>query len=170
MTFADRIIAFNRSLHFTGKLPKGIRIMNPFRENPEALKVSEIFYRKFCNDNRKRKFIMGINPGRFGAGLTGIPFTDPKRLKEKCGIEMSGPLAHEPSSVFIYTMIDAYGGVKKFYRDFFVNAICPLGFTSPGKKGEVNYNYYDKPGLQKAVYPFILESLHAYLEFGIDAK
>jgi len=31
MTFADKILAFNRKLGYTGKLPKGIGIMNPFQ-------------------------------------------------------------------------------------------------------------------------------------------
>jgi len=49
--------------------------MNPFRENPEALIVSGKFYKKYYNDNNPRFLILGINPGRFGAGVTGIPFT-----------------------------------------------------------------------------------------------
>jgi len=169
-TFASQIINFNRNLNFTGKLPAGIRIMNPFRENPEALSVSEKFYRKFYSDNKKRRFIIGINPGRFGAGVTGVPFTDPKRLKEKCGIELKGVQTHEPSSVFVYRMIDAYGGPEKFYKDFYINAICPLGFTAPGKKGEVNYNYYDRPDLQKAVLPFILDCMKKQLRFGLETE
>ncbi len=34
-----------------------------------------------------RYLILGINPGRFGGGITGIPFTDPIRLQNICGIE-----------------------------------------------------------------------------------
>lgn len=168
-TFADRVIAFNKSLCFEHPLPEGIRIMNPFQENPWALAASSEFYRKYYSDNRPRRFIIGINPGRFGAGLTGVPFTDPKRLKEKCGItSYDGPPAHEPSSQFIYEMIDAYGGPEKFYAEFYINSICPLGFTSPGKNGrEVNYNYYDSPALATCALPFMLESLRAQLAFNL---
>lgn len=30
--------------------------------------------------------MLGINPGRLGGGLTGIPFTDPKSIKDKLDI------------------------------------------------------------------------------------
>jgi hypothetical protein len=111
-TFADRIIEFNRSLEFNPELPYGISVMNPFIESPEALKISSAFYKKFYNDNKMRRLILGINPGRFGAGVTGVPFTDTKRLSDKCGLEIKGKHTHEPSSVFIYEVIDAYGGAE----------------------------------------------------------
>lgn len=81
-TFADKIIEFNKFLHFEGLLPDGIRIMNPFRDN-YIFKVSSSFYRKYYNDNKPRHLILGINPGRFGAGFTGVPFTDTKRLTKE---------------------------------------------------------------------------------------
>ena len=87
-TFAEKMIAFNRSLVFDEPLPAGIRVMNPFAENDSAMAASSAFYCKYYNDVRPRTPILGINPGRFGAGLTGIPFTDPKRLKECCNIDV----------------------------------------------------------------------------------
>ena len=60
-------------------------MMNPYT-NGAAWEVVEKFYLKYYNDDRPRAFIFGINPGRHGAGVTGIPFTDPIRLAEKCGI------------------------------------------------------------------------------------
>ncbi len=78
VTVADRIIAFNKQLDFSGNLPDGISIMNPFKENDTIIPVSSAFYQKYYNDNNPRHLILGINPGRFGAGVTGIPFTDPK--------------------------------------------------------------------------------------------
>ncbi|HWV68816.1 uracil-DNA glycosylase family protein, partial [Chitinophaga sp.] len=75
------------------------------------------------------------------------------------------------SSVFVYDVIDAYGGVKKFYRKFYISSICPLGFTSlqPGGK-EVNYNYYDSAALRKAAYPFIVNSLKEQLQWNISRE
>ncbi len=35
-TMADKIIDFNTHLSYHGKLPAGIRIMNPFAENPPS--------------------------------------------------------------------------------------------------------------------------------------
>lgn len=166
--FGDSIIKFLSELDYRGSLPVGISIMNPYRENPAILPVITEFYRKFYSDDIERNLILGINPGRFGAGVTGIPFTDSKRLEEKCGLTIPGLKTFETSSVFIYEMIDAFGGAELFYRKFFISAVCPLGFTSLGVNGKgVNYNYYDSPRLTKDVLSFIVESLKTQLEFGI---
>src|SRR6266576_3975 len=126
MTFADKVNSFNKQLEYTGAaLPQGIRIMNPFREFEQTTCISEAFYYKYYNDNNPRYIILGINPGRFGGGLTGIPFTDPKRLKSECHIDYEGKITHEPSSVFVYEMIDAFGGPEQFYRKFYINSLCP---------------------------------------------
>jgi hypothetical protein len=168
-TFADRIISFCNDLDFAGSLPEGISVMNPFRNDPEVSSAVSRFYRKYYNDNKPRHLIIGINPGRFGAGSTGIPFTDTIRLEEKCGIIIKGLRTRETSSVFIYQMIDQYGGPDKFYRDFFISAVSPLGFTARSKTGkEVNYNYYDSRELTGAVYVFIVESLKKQITFGIE--
>ena len=81
MTFSDKAIRFNQLLQYWGKpLPAGIRVMNPFKESLQAVHIAKTFYQKYYDDQQPRHLILGINPGRFGAGLTGIPFTDPKRL------------------------------------------------------------------------------------------
>jgi len=168
MTFADQIIAFNLILDFSGELPKGINLMNPFKENEEIQKVSSVFYHKYYNDPNRRHMILGINPGRFGSGVTGIPFTDTKRLTNECGIKYTGKETHETSSVFVYEVIEAYGGTEKFYNDFYIGAVCPLGFTISDEMGkEKNYNYYDSKELTKTVYGFMVESIQKQTEFGI---
>jgi hypothetical protein len=166
--FAHKVIQFFSELEYRGSLPDGIKIMNPFRENPDILPVISQFYNKFYNDNNSRHLILGINPGRFGAGVTGIPFTDSKRLSEKCGLSIRGLDTFEPSSVYVYEMIDAYGGVEKFYNKFFISAVSPLGFTIVSNKGKsVNFNYYDSRKLMEAVMEFIIISLNRQFEFGI---
>lgn len=169
MTFADKAIAYNEQLVYDGEpLPKGIRIMNPFQESEQAMRIVRAFYHKYYSDKNKRHIILGINPGRFGGGLTGIPFTDPKRLVSECHIPYEGKLTHEPSSVFIYEMIHAYGGLKEFYRDYYINSPCPLGFTSVDANGrEKNYNYYDNADLQRAVASFMVENIRKQIELGI---
>jgi hypothetical protein len=142
--------------------------MNPFRDNPHILPVITQFYNKFYNDFNHRYLILGINPGRFGAGVTGIPFTDSQRLSEKCGLSIPGLKTFETSSVFVYEMIEAFGGVEQFYNKFFISAVCPLGFTLVNNKGKsINCNYYDDTKLISAVRDFITESLARQLEFGI---
>ncbi|WP_276479854.1 SMUG2 DNA glycosylase family protein [Paraflavitalea pollutisoli] len=167
-SFADRVIYFNKHVHFDGKLPKGIRIMNPFQEDPNILPLSSIFYKKFYDDHQPRHLILGINPGRFGGGVTGIPFTDTKRLKKECGIPYEGKETHEPSSVFVYEMIEAFGGVEKFYGQMYINSMSPLGFTSVAPNGkEVNYNYYDSAALTDAVYDFIVDNIRKQIALGV---
>ncbi|MES2891750.1 MAG: uracil-DNA glycosylase family protein [Bacteroidota bacterium] len=167
-SFADKVINFNLGIDYTGNLPEGIQIMNPFREENGVPELSASFYQKFYADNLKRYLILGINPGRFGGGVTGIPFTDSKRLVENCGLAYDKKVTHEPSSVFIYEMITAFGGAAAFYKKFYINSISPLGFTSPGPKGTpINYNYYDSKELTNSVYPFMIESIEKQLQFGI---
>lgn len=169
----NRIIAFNEGLSLSSKLPSGIDVMNPFRgEHSELIaRLTRLFYTKYYNDDKPRKLILGINPGRLGAGLTGIPFTDTKRLELDCGIDTGEIQSHEPSSVFVYEVIKSFGGPNLFYSNFFINSICPLGFIYENDKGKwVNYNYYDRKDLEEAVTPFILESLKKQISLGIDSE
>jgi hypothetical protein len=168
--FSQKVIHFNKELTYEGGLPQGIRVMNPFRDE-EVRSVSEQFYRKFYNDNKQRKFIFGINPGRFGAGTTGVPFTDTKRLEEVCGIKMDSANTYEPSSVFIYDMITRYGGPERFYGDFYINSISPLGFLKLNNKGNwVNCNYYDYESLYRTLEDFLISTLKKQVDFGIDTR
>lgn len=169
ITFADKVIDFFRDLEFTGSLPPGISVMNPMRENENVFESASRFYRKYYSDNNPRRIILGINPGRFGAGATGIPFTDTIRMKEKCGLTPAGIRTYETSSVFIYDMIDSYGGPEKFYGHYFISSVSPLGFTKTNQNGKaLNYNYYDSRELTEAVYEFAVGSIKKQLEFGID--
>jgi hypothetical protein len=85
---SNKIISFIHQLKFPFPLVDGIEILYPFSDKA-VMKVCHSFYEKYYADNKKRSLIIGINPGRFGAGVTGIPFTDPIRLKECCGISHS---------------------------------------------------------------------------------
>jgi hypothetical protein len=167
-TFGEKIISFCKEVDLQDNLLPGISVMNPFRTHPEITGITEQFYTKYYNDNNKRHLILGINPGRFGAGVTGIPFTDTIRLSEKCGISIPGIRTYETSSVFIYEMIDKFGGPEKFYSRFFISAVSPLGFTMKGQNGkEQNFNYYDNKELLKSLLEFIILNLKKQLDFGI---
>jgi hypothetical protein len=110
--------------------------------------------------------MLGINPGRFGAGVTGVNFTAPRQLKEHCGLEHPFKDQSELSAEFIYAMISAYGGPEKFYGDYFIGSVCPLGFVRDGK----NLNYYDDKDLLAAVEPFIIRNLEKLVSFKVDRK
>lgn len=164
MTKADEIIDFFANVHFSGLLPDNICIMNPYRESEDIRHICRQFYDKYYADSQPRKLILGINPGRLGAGATGLPFTDTKRLNENCGIYYDKFSTHEPSSVFVYDVIEAYGGPSKFYSKFYINSVCPLGFVKTDGNKKVNYNYYDSKALQDAVAAFIIENIQKQIE------
>lgn len=161
-TFGDMVLAYHFGLRPAIRLPDTVEWLMPFDE-PETRKCMTAFYSTFYGDTGKRIFILGINPGRFGAGLTGVPFTDPIRLHQ-LGIENSFPAKPELSSVFVYDMIERCGGPVAFFRRFYITSLSPLGFVKAGK----NYNYYDDPRLSEAVRPFIISNIETQLKFGAD--
>lgn len=166
MTVADHVLKFYRSLDLSMyKLPKGVEVLNPYQDKA-AFAVTEKFFRKFYSDSQPRKIILGINPGRFGGGMTGIPFTDPIRLESVCGIENDLPKKPELSSDFIYRMIEAYGGPEQFYAHYLISSVSPLGFTQAGK----NLNYYDLGALQSALREFIIRTLRQQLQLGLTTE
>lgn len=160
---ADNILAFLRALTLRIELPAGIELMNPYRDST-VFALCTKFYSRFYSDNHPRTLILGINPGRFGGGITGIPFTDPIKLEQECAIKNDLLKKAELSADFIYAMIEAFGGVDNFYRKFYISAVCPLGFTKNGK----NLNYYDLKPLQEAVKDFCVSSIEKQLSFGLN--
>ena len=132
-----KIVAFYNNLEKVYS-PNNINILDPYSDK-EVQKIYKKFYCKYFHDTRRRVIIFGINPGRFGGGITGIPFTDPYNLTKKCKIKNDFNQKKELSSTFIYEMIDKFGGPKNFYNKFLISSICPYGFTMNNK----NLNYYD---------------------------
>ncbi|SEF83214.1 SMUG2 DNA glycosylase family protein [Flavobacterium urumqiense] len=170
-TFADKVIDFNRHLHYLGKLPEGFQVLNPYLDNPETMEVMQQFYHKYYNDSKQRRFIVGINPSRHGAGVTGVPFTDTKRLESACGFKMQSANTHEVSSVFMYEMIAEYGGAKNFYQDFYINSPFPLAIIRQTKTGKwINANYYDDSILFEMVKDFMILSLKKHISLGLDTS
>jgi hypothetical protein len=163
-TFGSRVIDFYRHLKPPRLGSSDVDVLYPYRDDA-VMRVTSAFYRKFFADSRKRVFIIGINPGRFGAGTTGVPFTDPVSLAT-LGISNPFQKKRELSAVFIESLIERLGGAREFYTSFFITAASPIGFTRGGK----NYNYYDDPKLLAAVKPFIVRTLREQVDFGARRK
>jgi len=159
-TFADKANRLNKNLDINLTIDH-IEIMNPFK-NLETLRLTETFYQRYFDDFNQRFFLFGINPGRFGAGITGISFTDPINLEKACGIKNNFDKRPELSSRFIYQVIAEYGGTLQFYSKFFITSVCPLGFVRNG----INLNYYDSRELSKTIRPFIIESINKQISLG----
>jgi Domain of unknown function (DUF4918) len=143
-------------------LPAGLAVMNPYLA-PVTRELVAAFYQKFYADERPRTFVVGINPGRFGGGSTGLSFTDPVRLAQDCGVPNLLKKSAELSSQWVYTAIAAYGGPARFFADFYLTAMYPLALVRNGK----NYNYYDNPATTEALWPAIMASLRAQTAWGV---
>ncbi len=161
MSFAQNVLQFFDQLNDYPEVPEGVEVLNPYVADA-VKKVTGIFYQKYYDDPKERYLIIGINPGRLGAGLTGIPFTDPIRLKTVCRIDNDFDPKPELSSKFIYALIAKMNGPEAFYNQFYFSSVSPLGFTKDGK----NLNYYDIKSLQDGWEPFMVKNLKKQLSFG----
>ncbi len=161
MTYAEKILAFYKALPAPSGLPKEVGVLNPFQQE-EVWRIVEQFYQKYYTQGKQRTFLIGINPGRFGAGITGLPFTDPIRLEETLGIANPFHKRAELSSIYIYDLIEAFGGPEAFYQEFYFTSVSPLGFVQDGK----NLNYYDRKDLEQALEGYIYETMKTQVAMG----
>ena len=162
MTFAEQVIGFYTEMKRDWKIAKGFELIDPF-DNSDTVDLFSRFYHKYFNDNHKRHFILGINPGRHGAGVTGVPFTDPKIIEEDCGLKNDFKKKNELSAIFVYDFIKAYSTLEDFYSKFYINSVCPLGFLRDG----VNCNYYDDKLLFESVKKHIVVGIRSQINFGM---
>lgn len=165
LNFSERVIKFYQSLDIKTTLPNGAEVLNPYKRD-EVIDICKTFYNKYYDDARGRRLILGINPGRFGAGITGIPFTDPIRLEKDCGIANTFHKKPELSSDFIYRLINRMGGPEHFYSHYYIGAVSPLGYVKDGK----NFNYYDSRELMHTLRPFIIKSMIEQIGLGITSR
>ncbi len=168
---ADRLL--QHVLHFSLRgvaLPPGVGVLDPFHgaHAEEVRRIVTEFHRRFFSDEHARVLMLGINPGRLGAGSTGLSFTDTKRCESDLGIPVHGLRTHEPSSDFFYRMVRAAGGAAAFYSKVYVHAVCPLGFVREQAGGSaINLNYYDDAALEQAVTPFVEHWLRTLVGCGL---
>jgi hypothetical protein len=163
MSWATSLLKFYTSLQPPLELPDDVQWLYP-QKDPVVMQTVKRFLDKYYNDNHRRRLLFGINPGRFGAGVTGVNFTAPRQLKQFCQIDHPFKDQSELSAEFIYDMIMQFGGPEKFYGKFFITSVCPLGFIKHGK----NINYYDDKELLATVEPFIIKAIKNQLELNVD--
>ncbi|MFY0600618.1 MAG: DUF4918 family protein [Cyclobacteriaceae bacterium] len=165
MTVSEKIIRFYKNLKKPEGLPDSVEIMNPYQDQ-DTLEYTKAFYDKYYSDDKERSILFGINPGRFGGGITGVPFTDPVILEEKCGIPNPFEKRQELSSKFIYEVIEAFGGLESFNNNHYISAVSPLGFTENGK----NLNYYDVPNFKSIFEKYAINRILEQMDFPINTK
>ena len=70
MNLGEGIIRFYGTLNPPSYLPEGVEVMDPYKD-PATMDLVKKFYSKYFNDQNPRVMLIGINPGRFGGGITG---------------------------------------------------------------------------------------------------
>jgi len=161
MTFSYKAVKYFCNLKTPHLILNGVELINPY-ENDDVKTVVKNFFNKFYYDENERLFIVGINPGRFGGGLTGISFTDPVVLREQCRIENNLGKRKELSSKFIYTVVEEFGGEEIFFSKVFLTALYPFAIIRDGK----NFNYYDNKSLADKLTPGIINNIKSQIDFG----
>ncbi len=111
-----------------------IKILSGFADNIELVIT---FYKDLYGENNEynRIVLCGINPGRKGAGKTGIPFLDFRSLSNI--IPSINNDDYERSAQFLWSIINHFG-VREFFDNVYLTNISWLGFIKKGK----NLNYY----------------------------
>lgn len=112
-----------------------ITVLDGFNKN---LELVQRYYRTVYRSNASRIVLCGINPGRNGAGKTGIPFLDFRSISQLLS-DIEGD-DREQSAQFIFSIINEVGR-ESFYENVYMTNISWFGFTRDGK----NLNYYDLP-------------------------
>jgi len=158
-SFAQFVERFLTQVSISDHLPSGIEILQPYG-NPEVRRVLHEMCVRYYSSSSRRIGVWGINPGRFGAGLTGLSFTDPWAVHHDLGITTTLSGRREMSAEFISMVIAAYGGPTSFYHDVYMSALSPLGFIRDG----VNINFYDDPALEKLMTPNIIRWMNDVFE------
>jgi single-strand selective monofunctional uracil DNA glycosylase len=113
---------------------------------------------------RKRVVLLGMNPGPFGMGQTGVPFGEVARVRGFLGIEatVSKPAVEHParpvqgfactrsevSGARVWGLVESrWGTAQAFFADHYVANYCPLLFMEASGKNRTP----DKlPGAERA--------------------
>ncbi|MBI0033854.1 uracil-DNA glycosylase family protein [Lactobacillus sp. M0396] len=173
-TFSDKVFQFDQELgNVKINLPELYKIINPYsgRNKKQVLQMVQIFYQKYFNDKNKRRLILGSSPARRGSAITGIPFEDALNLQKETGISIANFHVNNAASNFLNRVIYEYGGRHKFYHNFYLNFVCPLGICKINSKGnQVNCNYYENKQVEEMVTPLIISALKTQISFGIDTS
>lgn len=148
ISIADQVLKaqleLNRVLtNINFKIPPIEYIYNPLEY---AFNPNENYVRKYCSSTKKFLFV-GMNPGPFGMCQTGVPFGDPKWVKEWLKIDgvISQPeiqcpkrlisgfdsLKKEVSGDRLWSYFSELSGEPEiFFKHSFVCNYCPLAFMN----------------------------------------
>lgn len=109
-----------------------------------AFGPNEVYIKKYCRTPKKILFI-GMNPGPFGMCQTGVPFGDPKWVREWLKVEgevgkpelecpdrkilgFSSQRKEQSGDRFWSLFCKLCGSPENFFKYAFVSNFCPLAF------------------------------------------
>ena len=119
-----------------------ITILYGFIENRELVRL---YYQAFYISKTPRIVLCGINPGKNGAGKTGIPFIDFNGASELFpNVDQDDK---ERSAQFILSVISEIGKMK-FHKNVYMTNLSWFGFIQDNK----NMNYFDLPTPLESVF------------------
>lgn len=131
-----------RSAYLDGQLEcllsgSGVEIIRDFLTNWDMMNE---FYGRFYRDGVPKTVLCGLNPGRLGAGKTGVPLLDFRSLALLMPDLAGGRHETERSAQFFFSVIEGIGA-ERFFQSFYVTNISWVGYLKDGK----NLNFYDLP-------------------------
>lgn len=174
ITFAEQVLLFQKNLsNVKLDLPTGFQLVNPLigKQKEQVQEIMTSFYHKYYSDFHKRRLILGSSPARRGSAVIGVPFEEAGHLYQETGIYIDKFCIPKSSSDFLFEVMERYGGCKKFYSDFYMSFVCPVGIMKISSDGTaVNSNYYENKTLQRTLYSFMVESIQKQIRFGIDTS
>lgn len=154
----------------------------PFAYNPlvYAWDPHQKYVKRFGKGSSRRGVFVGMNPGPWGMGQTGVPFGDVVKVRDWMGIvgEVDQPpklhpkrpvqgfatKRREPSGSRLYGWAEArFGAAEAFFSDFYVLNYCPLLFFSPDGKN------LTPPDLPKGQTVDLYEACDEHLAAAVEA-
>jgi len=114
-----------------------ISLIKDYQQNCDAAKE---FYDHYYQRVIPRVVICGINPGRFGAGKTGIPFIDFASMGKLLPKYATKSVDSESSAKYFYSIVEHFGA-DEFFGSFYVTNVSSVGFLKDNK----NQNYDSLP-------------------------
>jgi hypothetical protein len=127
----------------------GISILDGFLGNWADM---ERFHAKYYRGGYPRTVLCGLNPGRNGAGKTGIPFVDFSSLsKLLSGVKRTDT---ERSARFFFDIVSHFGA-EPFFRSFYVTNVSWVGYSKHGKN--LNYDLLPVDAIEFVSQQFIYE-------------
>lgn len=124
-----------------------IEIIEKDEDDGDALKNQILFDEKYYHEGFPKIVLCGINPGRKGAGVTGVPFVDMATLAERLPdnkISFNGSGKEQSAQYFNEIVNHEEFGAKKFYKHFYVTNFSWVGFTKKSNNSTkiINHNYH----------------------------